>query len=78
MENSTVINLNGLLWEVKYHVTTERNCNGDPIIDYRNKKVPSSEKCQAKRSNGIQCTRRKKQDSCYCGTHIKGTPHGTV
>tara|TARA_B100000282_G_C31733669_1_gene492294 strand:+ start:1800 stop:2057 length:258 start_codon:yes stop_codon:yes gene_type:complete len=85
MENSTVININGLLWEVKYLVTThptERNLNGDPLIvknfDYRNKKVPSSEKCQAKRSNGIQCTRRKKQDSCYCGTHIKGTPHGTV
>ena len=71
-----------MLWEVKYHVTTERNCNGDPIIvknfDISNKKVPSSERCMAKRANGEQCTRRKKQDSCYCGTHTKGTPHGTV
>ena len=32
----------------------------------------------AKRANGEQCTRRKKDGSCFCGTHIKGTPHGVV
>ena len=81
-ENSTVMNINGLLWKVKYTYTTDCNRNGDPLIikhfDIKNKKVPSSEKCNAKRANGTQCTRRKKQDSCYCGTHIKGTPHGTI
>ena len=34
--------------------------------------VPMFELCCAKRANGEQCTRRKKEDSPeYCGTHIK-------
>ena len=41
--------------------------------------VPSFDRCCAKRANGEQCTRRKKEDSPdYCGNHIKGTPHGIV
>lgn len=40
--------------------------------------VPQFERCMAKRANGEQCTRRKKDGSCFCGTHIKGTPHGVV
>ena len=36
------------------------------------------ERCIAKRANGENCSRRKKGDSQYCGTHIKGTPHGIV
>jgi hypothetical protein len=39
--------------------------------------VNLSDRCSAKRANGEQCTRRKKDDtSVFCGTHIKGTPHG--
>jgi hypothetical protein len=39
--------------------------------------VHLSDRCCAKRANGEQCTRRKKdENSEYCGTHIKGTPHG--
>ena len=33
-------------------------------------------RCIAKRSNGEQCTRRKKQGCEFCGTHTKGIPHG--
>jgi hypothetical protein len=40
--------------------------------------VPQFERCTAKRATGEQCTRRKKDDSCFCGTHVKGTPHGIV
>lgn len=40
--------------------------------------VPQYERCVAIRSNGEQCTRRRKDDACYCGTHIKGTPHGII
>jgi hypothetical protein len=54
--------------------------------------VPQFELCIAKRANGEQCTRRKKilEDTCsnsvgvesevihFCGTHIKGIPHGVV
>ena len=43
----------------------------------RNKhQIPLNERCLAKKSGGEQCTRRKKNDSDFCGTHIKGTPHG--
>lgn len=38
--------------------------------------VENSERCCAKRANGEQCTRRKKENDLYCGTHIKGIPHG--
>lgn len=38
--------------------------------------VSHFERCTAKRANGEQCTRRKRDDSCFCGTHAKGTPHG--
>lgn len=38
--------------------------------------VHLSDRCCAKRASGEQCTRRKKTESEYCGTHIKGTPHG--
>lgn len=38
--------------------------------------VSHFERCSANRANGEQCTRRKKNDSCFCGTHAKGTPHG--
>jgi hypothetical protein len=41
-------------------------------------KVCLSERCIAKRANGEQCSRRKRGDSSYCGTHIKGVPHGVV
>jgi len=40
--------------------------------------VPFFDRCCAKRANGEQCTRRKKESDEYCGTHMKGTPHGIV
>lgn len=40
--------------------------------------VPFFDRCCAKRANGEQCTRRKKEECGYCGTHMKGTPHGIV
>ena len=51
--------------------------------DFRKRKrtknqVPQYERCTARRANGEQCTRRKKEGECFCGTHIKGTPHGTI
>jgi hypothetical protein len=38
--------------------------------------VPIYERCCAKRANDEQCTRRKKDGEHFCGTHLKGTPHG--
>ena len=40
--------------------------------------VPLHERCCALRANTEQCTRRKKDGELYCGTHIKGRPHGEV
>jgi hypothetical protein len=39
--------------------------------------VHLSDRCCAKRASGEQCTRRRKDTTTeYCGTHLKGTPHG--
>ena len=41
--------------------------------------VPHYELCIAKRANGEQCTRRRKNSTAtYCGTHEKGQPHGVI
>jgi hypothetical protein len=40
--------------------------------------VPICDRCCAKRATNEQCTRRKKDGSEYCGTHLKGTPHGII
>ena len=40
--------------------------------------APFCERCSAKRADGQQCTRRKRNDNNYCGTHMKGTPHGVI
>ena len=45
------------------------------IYDYE---VPFFDRCCAKRATNEQCTRRKKEESEYCGTHMKGTPHGII
>ena len=38
--------------------------------------IPLVNRCTAKRANGEQCTRRRKEDSEFCGTHCKSAPHG--
>jgi hypothetical protein len=40
--------------------------------------VPNMNRCSAKRANGEQCTRRRKDGCEFCGTHVKGTPHGLM
>lgn len=40
--------------------------------------VPFFDRCCAKRASNEQCTRRKKDSIEYCGTHMKGTPHGII
>jgi hypothetical protein len=40
--------------------------------------VPFCDRCGAKRASGEQCTRRRKEEDEYCGTHMKGTPHGII
>ena len=40
--------------------------------------VPVFDRRCAKRASDEQCTRRKKDGCEFCGTHLKGTPHGVV
>ena len=40
--------------------------------------VPLTNRCCALRANKEQCTRRRRLDSEFCGTHIKGSPHGIM
>ena len=51
--------------------------------DFQNKKrvknsIPSMHRCNAKRANGEQCTRKRKDGFEYCGTHTKGIPNGSI
>ncbi len=38
--------------------------------------VPLCERCTALKAEGNRCTRRRKDQHSFCGTHLKGTPHG--
>ena len=40
--------------------------------------IPNNNRCCAKKSGGEQCTRRKKDNEMYCGTHTKNRPYGVV
>ena len=40
--------------------------------------IPNINRCTAKLTNGEQCTRTRRQDSEFCGTHHKFTPHGKI
>jgi len=41
--------------------------------------IPENNRCMAKRANGEQCTRRRKDmNTEFCGTHSKGAPHGLI
>jgi len=51
--------------------------------DFHNKKrvknsIPCMHRCNAKRANGEQCTRKRKDGYEYCGTHTKGIPNGSI
>ena len=40
--------------------------------------VPDYNRCIAMKCNGERCSRKQKHDDTeFCGTHIKGAPHGT-
>jgi len=40
--------------------------------------IPINNRCNAKRANGEQCTRRRTDACDFCGTQVKGTPHGFI
>lgn len=40
--------------------------------------LPVIDRCIACRANGEQCTRRRKEENEYCGTHVKNRPYGII
>jgi hypothetical protein len=40
--------------------------------------VNIQDRCTAKRANGELCSRKKKKDKPFCGTHCKGIPYGCI
>jgi len=40
--------------------------------------VDASKLCMARKQDGNQCTRRKKDDNNFCGKHIKNRKFGTI
>jgi hypothetical protein len=40
--------------------------------------IPDYSRCIAKKGNGNRCTRKKKDELEFCGTHEKSTPYGFI
>ena len=59
---------------------TKEQLHEDSSLKSGRPRVPvlPSEQCGAKKSSGLQCTRRRKNAEKYCGTHMKGCPHGDI
>ena len=45
----------------------------EPLRISLGKPVPEN-RCTATRSNGKQCSRKRKDDQLFCGTHLKSSP----
>lgn len=76
----TLENLNNKKIEILKYIE-----NNDILVlensDFKKRKrskniVPQFERCLANRANGLQCTRRKKKEHKFCGTHLKSQPYG--
>ena len=87
MEKKANAKITNYVDEMRLNVITkiqQGETNESLISDFTKRKrvknkIPLGDRCCAKRADGGQCTRRKKNDQDnYCGTHMKGTPHGTI
>jgi hypothetical protein len=66
---------------LEYIYNYERLCITKEDLSKRKRiqnSIPTTNRCHAKRANGEQCTRKQKEGYCFCGTHIKGIPHGEI
>jgi len=68
--------------ELLQYIYDYETINLDPTDFVKRKRlkneVPLNNRCCALRANKEQCTRRRKPIGQFCGTHIKGSPHGVV
>jgi len=52
-------------------------------VDFNKRKrlknsIPVTNRCTACKAAGEQCTRRRRGETEFCGTHSKGVPHGLI
>ena len=40
--------------------------------------IPCENRCMAKKADNTQCTRKKKDNCDFCGTHSQSAPHGLI
>tara|TARA_B100001996_G_C18442566_1_gene508985 strand:- start:77 stop:547 length:471 start_codon:yes stop_codon:yes gene_type:complete len=68
--------------DIKQFIESHEKFNLEDLDLNRKKRtknvIKPEEQCQALRANKSQCTRRKKPDCAFCGTHTKGTPYGII
>ena len=73
-------NPNNQLEKISEIITAATPCIIGKLDFVKRKRVKNvvdlADRCCACRANGEQCTRRRKDGSQFCGTHIKGTPNG--
>jgi len=75
LENKQMVDMLEYIYEYPRLVI----CKEDLIKRKRIKNsIPCLNRCSAKRADGDQCTRRRKDGCDFCGTHAKGTPHGLI
>ena len=82
---SNIINLSkydddGDIISIRHIISTLTDINNNSTRECKplrqKTSILPSEQCVAKKSSGCQCTRRRKNTESYCGTHLKGRPHG--
>lgn len=52
--------------------------NDNPYLIENIIEIPNPLRCIASCYNKLQCSKNKKNNSQYCGIHIKGTPYGII
>ena len=76
----SAINNNTINTIIKQIIHDNPSCKLSATDFTKRKRVKNSVelscRCSANKASGQQCTRRKKDGSQFCGTHIKGQPNG--
>tara|TARA_B100000902_G_scaffold389683_1_gene437278 strand:+ start:6407 stop:6907 length:501 start_codon:yes stop_codon:yes gene_type:complete len=75
LENDSQTKLLEVLYSIQtLHLNKEDFMKRKRIVS----SIPLTDRCIAKKANGEQCTRKKKNECSFCGTHDKYQPHGIV
>ena len=72
---SDIVNLNDIL----SNISSEFNIPIGDLMKYSSKKCKKKNcLCKARKQDGLQCTRRSRPNSMFCGKHISKRNYGCV